>query len=318
MTAQEFERYVYLLLVSTEKFDEIETFRVVGNREIDILAKEKTKDSIFEEVYWAIEIKKYSGPVPVVIIEGILSKLNDLRNHFPGTKSLLIAPSGFTTPAMALASRSGVKFWGLEDLYKLTPERLQVEIFNATFDETVLLPSPSSKEDALIESLKAIAFGKNQWSQFQQTTSKILEHLYCPPLETPKYELRDYDSRNRRDMIYENSAIDGFWRMIRDTYLAHYLVVDSKNYKAAISKQPIVEIAHYLKPYGCGMFGIIVSRVGGGSAAYHAIKEQWIANNKLILILSDSDIIEMLQIKKANGNPESVLRRIIADFRMSL
>ena len=119
-------------------------------------------------------------------------------------------------------------------------------------------------------------------------------------------------------MIFENSAVDGFWSQIRNTYSAHYVVADAKNYGAPLKKQPVLDIAHYLKPYGCGLFGLLVSRKGAGLSALHAIREQWIGGQKLIVVLSDSELEEMINIKADGGKPEEVIRKAIADFRMSL
>jgi hypothetical protein len=116
----------------------------------------------------------------------------------------------------------------------------------------------------------------------------------------------------------ENGAPDGFWSRIRTIYDAHYIVVDAKNYSAPLKKRPILDIAHYLKPHGCGMFGIIFSRAGASGAADHAVREQWIASRKMIVVLSDADAKEMLRLKAEAGDPEELLRRRIAAFRMSL
>jgi len=38
----------------------------------------------------------------------------------------------------------------------------------------------------------------------------------------------------------------------------------------------------------------------------------------MIVVLSDLDLIEMIRIKSAGGKPEEIIRKAIADFRMSL
>lgn len=320
LTPREFEEYVYRLLVASDGFEDVKLWSLVDNRQVDILAVERVDSTLSNKINWAIEIKKYKSIISVDIIDGLFGKWQDLKNYNPDIQLLLVAPSGLSSIAAERAKKFGIKVWGLEELYLRTPKQVQSELFNASFDADAVKHHAvtKSKASVLIASLSATIPGKKEWSKYQQITSEILEYLFCPPLETPKYELSDLESRNRRDMIYENSATNGFWRMIRETYTAHYIVVDSKNYKNFLTKRPIIDVAHYLKPYGCGMFGMIVSRKGGEASALHAVKEQWIGNNKLILMLSDNDLIEMLQIKEANGNPESVLRRKIADFRMSL
>jgi hypothetical protein len=105
---------------------------------------------------------------------------------------------------------------------------------------------------------------------------------------------------------------------IRDAYSAHYIVVDAKNYEEPLDKRPVLEIAHYLKSYGCGLFGMLVSRRGASEAGMPAIREQWIGAQKMIVVIDDNQVHEMLRIKSEGGAPEEILRNMIATFRMSL
>ncbi len=113
-------------------------------------------------------------------------------------------------------------------------------------------------------------------------------------------------------------GLTGFWKSLKETYQAHYIVVDAKNYSEPLDKGPVIDITHYLKPYGCGMFGMLISRFGTSKAGDHAIREQWIGNGKMIVVISDEDVIEMLRIKKKDGPPEEIIRKKIAQFRLLL
>ena len=66
------------------------------------------------------------------------------------------------------------------------------------------------------------------------------------------------------------------------------------------------------------MFAILLTRMGCSEAGLHAIKEQWIGSNKMIVVLTDADMIDMLRIKQTKGSSEEIIRMKIADFRMSL
>lgn len=85
-----------------------------------------------------------------------------------------------------------------------------------------------------------------------------------------------------------------------------------------LSERPVLDIAHYLKPYGCGMFALLVSRRGPDFGGSHAACEQWIGGNKMIVHLSDMHILEMLDLRAKGGEAQEVIRQQIADFRMSL
>jgi hypothetical protein len=66
------------------------------------------------------------------------------------------------------------------------------------------------------------------------------------------------------------------------------------------------------------MFGIILNRVGTSKAAEHAIKEQCIGNGKMIVVLNDEDLLEVLRLKQTNGKPEEIIKMKIADIIMKL
>ena len=146
-----------------------------------------------------------------------------------------------------------------------------------------------------------------------------MEYLFTPPLVKPIPELSDKVLANRRDFILPNYAEKGFWAFMRERYTADYIVVDAKNYRGKVKKNEILQIANYLKPHGAGLFGIIVCRNGGDSAGCeHTIREQWLVNKKLILVLADEDIEKML-INKLDGNPpEDLISRKIEQFRLSM
>jgi hypothetical protein len=88
--------------------------------------------------------------------------------------------------------------------------------------------------------------------------------------------------------------------------------------RKAAHKRPVVDLAHYLKPYGCGMFSILCCRKGASGGAAHAIREQWIGGEKLIVVLSDETLLDMIQRKSSGRMPEELLRHQIARFRKSL
>lgn len=52
------------------------------------------------------------------------------------------------------------------------------------------------------------------------------------------------------------------------------------------------------------MFALLISRHGPGPAASHAAREQWIRGNKMIVHLSDTRVLEML-----NCAPRAAIRK---------
>jgi hypothetical protein len=322
LSPMDVERFIFDLFVAINVFSEVELNPVINNRQIDLTLSEEntnpiTKSPIKNRAFWMIEVKSYRRLVPVSVIDSFYGKREDIEDYEPNLRSLVIATNGFTREAIERAQRSGIYLWGASEIYDLYL-RKPIQLSGLVPPKDVELNELSKKADALKSALIATEPGRDSWFRYQSLIADILEFLLCPLLEAPKVELADSDKRNRRDIIFENSSKDGFWPIVRDIYQGHYIVVDAKNYSGLLNKKPILDISHYLKPYGCGMFSIIVSRKGYGPAAEHAAKEQWIGGKKMIVSLSDLDVIKMLEYKKEGVEPEEVIKNYISDFRMSL
>ena len=61
-----------------------------------------------------------------------------------------------------------------------------------------------------------------------------------------------------------------------------------------------------------------MSRNGADSASQLTLREQWIIHDKLILVLSDTDIEAMLLSASSRGRAEDVIGLAIQDFRLSM
>ena len=175
---------------------------------------------------------------------------------------------------------------------------------------------PPSQATDLERRLTAVAAGKVEWSLYQSLCGDILAYLFCPPLEQPIGESANESRINRRDFVLPNYADAGFWHFLRVEFRAHYVVVDAKNYTRGVKKGEILQLANYLSPHGAGLFGLIVTRTSAARSAELTRREQWIIHQKLILVLNDDDLRQMLALKASGGRPEDIVRQQIEDFRL--
>ena len=87
---------------------------------------------------------------------------------------------------------------------------------------------------------------------------------------------------------------------------------------ATITKQDVLQMGNYLKADGVGTFGIIISRKGSGHSSNIAIREMWLHNHKMIVVLDDNDVEQMLLNRKNGNEPAELIRKKIEDFRLSI
>jgi hypothetical protein len=313
----EFEQLVASVLRSSNRFTDVQLTAPAADRGVDIVATETASNSA-ERRKWYFQVKK-ARLVAVDIVRYVHALAHKRTWAGVDTQICLVISGGVTRAAREALARTRVEIWDAAKLAEIaTPDTVDAFVRGHDTTEESSHEATVDRAAAFQLALDGLPAGKDNWSDYQRLIADILEFLFCPPLQPPRYEFSDSESRNRRDVIFENTSADGFWSQLRVTYEAHYVIADAKNYTKPLNKGPILDIAHYLKPYGCGMFALLVSRRGAGPAAAHAAREQWIGARKMIVSLSDLDVKEMLQLRAAAAHPEEIVRKAIADFRMRL
>ena len=144
----------------------------------------------------------------------------------------------------------------------------------------------------------------------------ILAATLCPPLEQPLDERPNQNGINRRDIIFPNYAVNGFWKFIRDHYKAHFVVVEAKNYVGSVKKKEILQVSNYLSAHGPGLFAIVACRDAVDRSAEATRREQWAIYQKMIIVLNDDDLHQMLILSSDGDDPGTVIRQKIEDFRL--
>ena len=168
----------------------------------------------------------------------------------------------------------------------------------------------------LLERLSDIPPGWPEWATYQALCGDILAFLLCPPLSNPIGEVSNWTRVNRRDFVLPNYATIDFWEYMRTHYNAHYIVVDAKNYVGNVKKKEVLQLANYLSAHGAGLFGIIISRNGGDRSAELTRREQWVSYRKMIVILNDDDLRQMISLRTSHTDPAELLRQKLEDFRL--
>ena len=206
-----------------------------------------------------------------------------------------------------------------EDLHR--PENVPFisRFMNASRSGDPSEPVRSDPAEVLIRELRDTPAGQVDWSRYQKLCERFLAFLFCPPLEKPIYERTNLLRSDRRDIILPNYVTDSgnFWSQMRLLYLAHFVVVDAKNWSSPIDKGEILKIANYLQAHGAGRFGMVMSRKGADNGAEIALREHWRTDQKMIVVLDDADVVQMLLLRGSGGDPTRVIRQKIEDFRLS-
>jgi hypothetical protein len=315
----DFEDTLFELLKTHPEFRNVKAHAVMpaddgSLREVDI-AGERCAGGTWQPI--RIECKLASLTLPQ--LDEVRSKMLSLR----GGGAALIVALATDLPAEYLKrlTSAGLEVWTLSDIATrfgplLSKDRRSItaSLIRARIG-VAPLPPP---EQLILQELKACTRGKVMWPLYQQLIGRLLIHLFCPPLQTPTAESADATKENRRDYVFPNYSEAGFWCFLRQQYQADFVVVDAKNYTKGVRKRDVLQVAHYLKPHGAGLFAMIVSRGLPAPDARSAAREAWISQRKLVLFLDDADIESMVLAKAAGREAEVLVRQKLEDFRLSL
>ncbi len=156
-----------------------------------------------------------------------------------------------------------------------------------------------SKASKLGHALKRCPCGRNHWKEYQEVCLKILTHTLVPPLVEPEQESLTRMGTQRRDLIFNiPHDVDGFWASVRLAYKSVGVIVECKNYTAPLKANQVTITSKYLGAKRLGLFGIITCRSGLTDSARSEQVRLWTDEDKMIIDLSDEDLIKMVELRK--------------------
>ncbi len=256
--------------------------------------------------------------------ERVQTAIQQLSEHRPGTPDdvslVFIVPEAVQDAYRKAFERAAIMLWDSTRLAEMFQNQLQL-IWGTPLYRILIRTTPVAPiADTLTKRLAGIpegrgkAAGQAAWSKFERLCADIFGYLFVPPLSKPILERKDFFGVSRRDIILANFADDGFWLFMQQEYRAHYMVIDANKESHEIGENEVLQLANYLRDFGDGAFGIFCCRTTPGAGAIASRREQWVAHRKLILFLTDDDLIQMLTLKKNDQEPEQVIRQKVEDF----
>jgi hypothetical protein len=175
-----------------------------------------------------------------------------------------------------------------------------------TDDIEVRQTDPRPWTEDLRGKLKEISPGHDQANQYHDLILGALNEIFYPWLTRPVKEQPVDDGRKRIDIMYSNSAEEGFFSRLvhHHKILCPYVSVECKNYSED-PKNPELDQLQGRFSRKRGRFGILVCR----SVVDRDLmlkKLQDVVNNTdgLIMLLEDTDIDTLLRLKAAGKHRE--------------
>ena len=166
--------------------------------------------------------------------------------------------------------------------------------------------------------LVAIQPGTTEASKYQRLVLEILNFLFNPELIDGEMEVKTFDETERRDIIFTNDSDQSFWSYVRTEHSAFLLMFEVKN-TDSVETSHLNQTATYLGER-LGRFGFLVTRKPPSEAKQKKTFSIYNDSNprKIILILSDQDLREMLDMKCRRADPMRFIQRMYRKFRQSV
>ena len=292
---------------------------------------------------WAIEVKFYrTARAQASLLENAAARLVARANAASVSKGMLVVSCAIPSALKeSLEKKYSVNFIDRGDLtnWAATNPSL-VDELNALLEveyskpENVsgvattrketnkkLLPA-KSKEDiqgtTLCEELKALKRGKGAWAEYEKLCDKILRYLFPNDLSGWHAQKRTDDGLNRYDYVCRIRPTTEFWRFSIDHLNSRYVLFEFKNYTGQIKQGQVLTTEKYLLEKGLRRIAIIFTRGGAREDALKMAQGAMREHGKLMLIVSDFHVCEMLHMKERGEDPTDCLFELADNFLLTL
>jgi len=239
------------------------------------------------------------------------------------TRPIIVVGSPLTPAAKAWSlDQFDGEVWDLADLTRLAepyPDLLKrLQQFSArVVNERRVLPDDTNDrlQEALSNHLRENTLTP---SEYEALCMSVFKSLFDPYLYGFQSQARTSDGGNRYDFICRIQPGNPFWDSLRQDFRTKAILFECKNYENPIGADQVYSTERYLFSGALRTVCLLTSRLGGEDSAVRAAQGAMRESGKLIILLSNADLIEMLKLRSQEGAAEEYLDKRIWDFIVSL
>lgn len=175
-----------------------------------------------------------------------------------------------------------------------------------------------SEGDKLISELEKIAFGKKTWKKYETQCEKILKYLFPNDLYGWHSQLRTDDGLDRYDFVCRVRPATDFWKFLIEQLNSQYIIFEFKNYKEKIAQGQMLTTEKYLLEKALRKVAILLTRNGASDSATKMARGAMRDSGKMMLVLDDTKLIEMIKMKQVGSDPTDYLFELADNFLLTL
>lgn len=299
--------------------------------------------NLFDET-WAIEVKYYrTARAQPALIDAAAARVESNGARVRANKGMLVVSCllpGELRHALeqkfsiAFVDQVDLRIWcaahpdladELDALLETNPSEPQATTPNRVQPTSASKPlqdsspqAPDARGSLLCRELQAVKKGKASWAQYEKTCEKILKYLFPNDLHGWHSQKRTDDGLNRYDYVCRVRPTTEFWKFVIDHLDSRYILFEFKNYAGKIKQGQILTTEKYLLERGLRRMAIIMTRVGAEAHAIAMTQGAMREHGKLMLVIDDAKVCEMLHMKERGEDPTDFLFEIADNFLLTL
>lgn len=182
----------------------------------------------------------------------------------------------------------------------------------------------SNKTDLLIKRLANCTAGRENSREYENICEDIIRHLFeANYFNRLTSQHKTADEHFRMDLIgalkiaqNNDESMHPLWKMLVQHYNSHFVIFEFKNYTDKIDQNLIYITEKYLFDAALRNVAFIISRKGFSDAAKFAAEGCLKEHGKLILDVTQDDLMKML--KSPSDNPADHLLTKLEEFLMGI
>lgn len=208
-------------------------------------------------------------------------------------------------------------YYSIKDI---KPQEILNKLFEPLQDIQISVEDLKSKSEQLIDELLKVSFGKIDKSdkKYEKICTKIIKYLFETEFTQIKEQSGTDDELFVMDLICGIKGSNAFWRILIEHYNTRFVVFEYKNYQQELTQNNIFITEKYLFNSALRNVAILISRMGLSKNAVKATEGILKEEGKLIISLTDEDLIIMLKMKEKGEEPSDYLLEKLENFLMSI
>jgi len=275
-----------------------------------------------------VEVKHFRRGVPRSLIRQFTGDLQRYRQQNDRFKGILVVSGEVPLETIiGLENITGIDIWDAGYIQVVLNSNADIvdtfeslKMSKASFSTQIasLMGKPLMRSDELCAKLHSVPCGKADWQDYERICTEILSYVFTPDLGAPEIQSRSDDGLDITDAIFAIRSDSAPWSVTRSEFRTRFVVAEFKNYCDPIGQKQVESLAQYLWSPAHRTFGLLVSRKSPSNNARLQRRRVWLENEKMIVLLTDADLCEMLQLKESRGRPYDVIDTQLEDFLRTL